>query len=279
MLTLSGPEIENIVSELRDRRGIRFDRYRSTTVCRRIASRLAVLNIASPTNYLERLRDDLDECDRLIDTILINVSSFFRDPIVFENIAQRILPEIVEHRTEQNQRTIRAWSAGCAAGEEAFSLCILIHRVLKDEFESWTPFIFATDIDRECLATAREGSFSEDRLAETKLGDLKTYFSPTGAGYMVRPTIRDMVSFSYDDLTSEALLAPVDSVFGDFDLVLCRNVLIYFSPELQDAVIEKLCRTLIPGGYLILGESEALGQSVASRFRAIDQRMRIFQKF
>ena len=278
MLTLSWSDIESIVSVLRDRLGIRFDRYRPATLCRRIANRLAAVDIASPADYLERLRDDPSECDRLIDAILINVSSFFRDAIVFESIAQHVLPEIIEHRAEQGQLTIRAWSAGCAAGEEAFSLSILIHRALKAEFENWKPFIFATDIDRECLAVANRGHFPEESFAETKLGDLNNYFSPTGAGYTVSPMIHNMINFSYDDLTSEELVAPADSVFGSFDLVLCRNVLIYFSPGLQDAVLGKLCRTLVPGGYLVLGESESIGQSVADRFRAIDPRMRIFQK-
>ena len=270
--------LEAVLEELRRVRGLDLSDYRRSTLERRLAARMARLRLKDPGEYLQRLRSDPSECDRLIEAIVIKVSSFFRDPLVFELLAHRVLPLIMERHRREHTRQIRVWSAGCAAGEEAYSVAILLAQALEDEDFPWLPYICATDISPQALAAAQTGRYRRESLETTQLGILDRFFRPTAEGFEVIPEIRRMVHFSRDDLTSRQSLAPADSVFGSFDLVLCRNVLIYFSLDLQKRVLDKLYRALNPGGFLVLGMSESLPPEMEPRLTAIDRPHRIFQK-
>jgi chemotaxis methyl-accepting protein methylase len=155
---------------------------------------------------------------------------------------------------------------------------MLIHAALKGKPGDWSPLVFGTDLNEESLREARHGIYGRDKLESTKLGVLEEYFVPHGDRYEVSPAIRNAVRFSRDDLAAADRLCPAESVFGGFDLVLCRNVIIYFKRELQEAVLGKLRRCLEPGGYLVLGSAEFLCEASAERFRVVDARNRIFQK-
>jgi len=275
---MSDSVLPPVLAELRQARGLDLSGYRRATLKRRLAARMARLRLKDPGEYLQRLRSDPLECDRLIETIVIKVSSFFRDPIVFELLARRILPSIMARHRRDHTRQIRVWSAGCAAGEEAYSVAILLAQALEDEDFPWLPYICATDISAEALAAAQTGSYRRESLETTQLGVLEHFFQPTAEGFEVIPEIRRMVHFSRDDLTSRLSLAPADSVFGSFDLVLCRNVLIYFSLDLQKRVQDKLYGALNTGGYMVLGMSESLPPEMAPRLIAVDRAHRIFQK-
>jgi chemotaxis protein methyltransferase CheR len=270
--------LEAVLEELRRVRGLDLSDYRRSILERRLAARMANLRLKDPEEYLQRLRSDPLECDRLIEAILIKVSSFFRDLLVFELLAQRILPSIIERHRQDHTRQIRVWSAGCAAGEEAYSVAILLVQALEDEDFHTLPYICATDISPEALATAQTGRYRRENLETIQLGILDHFFRPTAEGFEVIPEIRSMVHFSRHDLTSRHSLAPADSVFGSFDLVLCRNVLIYFSLDLQRRVQDKLYGALNPGGYLVLGMAESLPPETAPRLTAVDRPHRIFQK-
>ena len=271
-------DVEQVSAELKRVRGIDLSGYRHAMLERRLRARMTRLDTTDFPAYLDRLRTDPHECDRLIDTIGINVSEFFRDPIVFEILAQDVLPDLIERRRRAGTREIRVWSAGCAAGEEAYSIAILLHRALKDEGSAWTTRIFGTDIDLDALVAANAGVYPTARFENTKLGVLNSYFVPDGEGYRVRPFLRKMVRFSRDDLTSPNSFAPAESVFGSFDLVLCRNVLIYFSREYQPRIVDKLCRSLAAGGCLVLGKAESLSGASEQKLAVIDRRHRIYQK-
>ncbi len=170
------------------------------------------------------------------------------------------------------------WSAGCASGEEPYSMAILLSEVLEQEKQDWTIHIFATDIDEGALEEARAGVYGEDRLEDAKLGIVRKYFLRTGGSFEVLPEIRDMVMFSRDDLTSPSLGAPSESVFGSFDIVLCRNVLIYFNGDLQRVVCRKLADSLVCGGHLVLGEADGLAGEVSGAFEALDELSRVYRK-
>ena len=271
-------DVEQVSAELKRVRGIDLSGYRHAMLERRLSARMIRLGTTDFPAYLDRLRTDPTECDRLIDTIGINVSEFFRDPIVFEILAQDVLPDLIERRRRAGTREIRVWSAGCAAGEEAYSIAILLHRALKDEVSAWTTRIFGTDIDLDALAAANAGVYPTAQFENTRLGVLNDYFVPDGEGYKVRPFLRRMVRFSRDDLTSPNSFAPAESVFGTFDLVLCRNVLIYFSREYQPRIVDKLCRSLAAGGCLVLGKAESLSGASEQKLAVIDRRHRIYQK-
>ncbi|QTA87227.1 CheR family methyltransferase [Desulfonema magnum] len=270
--------LNKILEELRRARGIDFSNYRTAILTKRLSARMTRLSIKDPFKYLERLWADPSECDCLIDAIAIKVSSFFRDPIVFETIAQRVLPRIIEINRHSKMSQIRVWSAGAASGEEAYSIAILIHELLANEAIQWHPYIFATDISRESLKKAEAGRYPRESLKNTKVGILDKYFTVKDNVYEIRPVIRKMVRFSHDDLTSKDRIAPADSVFGAFDLILCRNVIIYFSSELQKRVLHKLYNALARGGFLILGNSESLDPETERRLIFTDSRNCIFQK-
>jgi chemotaxis protein methyltransferase CheR len=271
-------DLKPILATLQRLRGIDFSNYRSNTLTRRISARLYQLGFNDYAAYLERLENDPTECDQLIDVIAINVSSFFRDPIVWEMLNQRILPALIEKKSQKGVREIRAWSAGCAAGEEIYSLAILIEQALKKNNSTWVTSLFATDIDRKALDRAAKALYTREYLADTKLGILDKYFKPAAESFKLSSAISSRVSFSRDDLTAEQTDSPAESVYGEFDLILCRNTLIYFNRELQNRVMHKFSRALAPGGYLILGSSESLSDEIVPRFRAVDSRNHIYQK-
>lgn len=269
--------LDRVLTELSHARAIDLSGYRRSMLERRLEARLTLLNISEPAAYLERLRAEPAELDALIEAVSINVTTFFRNPVFWEILGQSVVPSIVEHKQATRSREIRIWSAGCASGEEAYSLAILVHEVLGDELEEWKTHIFATDLSEQALKTAARGIYPRERLESTRLGILERYLTANNGAYEVHPFVRRMVWFSRDDLTSTRM-APVASIYGSFDLVLCRNVLIYFARPLQRRVLDKLTRSIAAGGYLALGESELVEKNNDYGLTVVDRRNRIYQK-
>ena len=272
--------MSNLLVALKALRGVDLSGYRPGTLQRRVAARMAQVKVADVDEYVRGLYLDPDECDRLISMIAIKVSSFFRDPIVFELTAQKLLTDIIDrnHRKDAPGGDIRIWSAGCATGEEAWSLAILLHQALKGERNDWTVQIFATDLDPNALVTAETGVYPRDRLENVKLGFLDKYFVADEDGHRIRPFLRRMVRFSQDDLTSTQRHAPAESVFGTFDLIFCRNVLIYYSHDVQNHMFRRLHRSLAKRGYMVLGNAEGLNTEMESKLQTIDRINRIYRK-
>jgi chemotaxis methyl-accepting protein methylase len=271
------PDLVAILAEIKALRGIDFSLYRQGTLGRRIANRMAALGISDLQEYRRHLLDDAMEPDLLVEAIGIQVSHFFRDPYVFEYLAKYVLPAIIE-RKRANNREIRFWSAGCSTGEEAYTLAILLDLALRKETDCWLSYIFASDINGLALRFAADAIYPREKLLETKMGLIDTYFQVEAEGFRVRPFLRERVQFCHDDLVSTRTVAPAESIFGDFDLVLCRNVLIYFEPQLQEQVLQKLFRSLGASGFLVLGPSEMLPVQVAGQFRDFEPGCRIWQK-
>jgi chemotaxis protein methyltransferase CheR len=277
---VSGMEenLDFVLAELKKVRGVDLSGYRRAVLHRRLAARMSRVGDRGFAAYIERLRNDPEEYDRLIEAVAVNVSSFFRNPLVFEILAKQIVPEIIDRKERQGSREVRAWSAGCAQGEEAYSIAILLHRALCGENPPWTAMIFATDIDGEALAAARRAVYAREKLASVKLEIVDRYFKKEGDGYALEPGVRDWVHFSRDDLLSGDHDSPRESVFGSFDLVMCRNVLIYLSRHVQETVLHRLTGTLAPGGYLVLGAAESLTPDIEVGQQAVDGRNRIYRK-
>lgn len=271
-------DLKAILATLKRLRGIDFGHYRPNMLIRRISARLDQLGLSDYSVYLMKLESDPTECDTLIDAIAVNVSSFFRDPIVWEILDQSILPALIEKKRQLSRREIRVWSAGCAAGEEIYSIAILLQQVQEKNDPSCVLSLFATDIDSKALNGAQKALYAREYFSDTKLGILDKYFIPVVGNYKLKSSISNMVRFSRDDLTSEQTDSPAESVYGEFDLILCRNVLIYFNRELQNRVMHKFSRALADDGYLILGGSESLGDEISPWFRVVDSRNRIYQK-
>ena len=272
--------LDKILKRLYENRGIDFSDYKPCCLKKRLSARMEMLRIKDPVQYFEYLCQDPSESDHLLNIFAVRVSSFFRNPVVFELIAQKVLPKIIAGKKNSGAGQIRVWSAGCASGEEAYSIAILIYEALIHEnMDEWYPLIFGTDISEESLAMAEKGIYKRDALENTKIGIFDRYFSSDGNGrYRISPFIKNMVRFSQDDLASKERFAPADSVFGSFDLILCRNVLIYFSSKLQKRVIDKLYKALDDKGFLVIGDSESLFTLTEEKLTELDSRNRIFQK-
>lgn len=235
---------------------------------RRIWKRVLAVHADSMDAYYDYLVTTPAELAELIVVLTINVSSFFRDPLVFEQLYE-LLKEIIVSKQQDQQNTIRIWSAGCSGGEEAFSVAMIIDDLLRHKnLGPMDVTIFATDIDDRSLKRAEQGIYLETDIMDVKHKYVKQYFFETGNGYRISPEIRKMVCFSKYDLLDRHHYAPPESVYGNFDVVLCRNVLIYFIAEYQEIILKKLLRSLNGHGLLVLGEAEVL----PDRYRGIVQR-------
>lgn len=261
-----------LLAYVRQRRAVDFSAYRSGTVRRRLALRLAATGCSDYAAYLQTLKADPAELAALLDALTIKVSAFFRNPLVFEVLRERALPELLE---ASRGRTLRVWCAGCARGEEPYSVAILL-RELRKEKSAAPPFILATDIDREALAEARAGRYPAEALAEVKKVYLDRYFTPEKERFRLNEAVRSMVVFAEHDLACGS--APREGLFSDYQLILCRNVLIYFDLDLQVRVLRGLAERLTPGGYLLLGEAETLLPPTAGEFAEILPGTKIFRK-
>ena len=257
-----------ICAVLNSRLGRDFGQYKSSTLMRRVRRRMQVLHIEDPDEYITQLRKLPNEPDLLFREILIGVTRFFRDPAMFEALAETVLPELISSGAPDEP--IRVWVAGCATGEEAYSLAILFKEALTAAESTRNVTIFATDIDDRAVTIARAGLYSDLIEADTTVERLERHFVKEAQRYRVAKHIRDMCVFSTHDLVK-------DPPFSRLDMVSCRNLLIYFEAPLQQRVIATFHYGIRPNGFLWLGPSETIAAS-ARLFKAFDKRSRIFRR-
>ena len=253
-----------ICALLHQHTGHDFGRYKKGTLLRRIRRRLQLHHIESIAEYVKKLENDAAEAAALLKDLLIGVTQFFRDPEAFQVLAEQVLPRIVENKTTP----IRIWIPGCASGEEAYSLAILLREEL-DHIETRVQ-IFATDLDAEAIAEARQGLYATEIAEQVSSERLARFFLPTGQGYQATEELRDMCIFSERSLIR-------DPPFSQLDLISCRNVLIYLGAELQKKLFPLFHYALRPGGFLFLGPSEGIAGS-PGLFEPVDAKNRIFRR-
>ncbi|HHT9107031.1 MAG TPA: CheR family methyltransferase [Candidatus Wunengus sp. YC63] len=266
-----------LLSKIYEERGFDFRQYNTNMLERRLARRLSTTGAKTYQEYARVLDVDSSEYEKLFDGLTINVSHFFRDPLVFELLYKVVLPEMIAYKAQHGDTYIRTWSAGCAQGEEPYSVAILLTELLGEQLNDYHVTIYATDIDRNALDKAKIGEYQESGVLEVKKGFLDKYFSHNRS-YKIKESIKELVDFSFHDLASEKFIAPPRSVFANFDLILCRNVLIYFTRELQRKVLSNLEAALNKGGYLVLGETETLPMNMQKDFICKDGMCKIYQK-
>ncbi|HEV8323016.1 MAG TPA: chemotaxis protein CheB, partial [Myxococcota bacterium] len=264
----AGAQLGRICEILRARTGHDFSGYKAATLVRRIQRRLNVYQLASVAQYVDRLRGDPGEVERLLQDLLIGVTHFFRDPEAFDVLAGHAIAPIVARAGADE--SIRVWTPGCATGEEAFSLAILLLEEMERCDVRRTVQIFAGDIDQAALAVARAGVYPDGIAAQVGRERLDRFFVRERQGFQIAKRVREMCVFSAHDLIR-------DPPFSRVDLVVCRNLLIYLEAELQRHVMTLFHYALRPGGFLFLGPSEsAVGP--ANLFRAVDKRWKLFQR-
>jgi two-component system CheB/CheR fusion protein len=250
--TLTGGDdgrLSEIVAYLREMTSHDFTLYKRGTLERHVARRMARASIASASSYLAWLRLDEGELMALAREMLINVTSFFRDPLVFAYLAKDVAPALV--RDHPAGVALRIWTAGCSSGEEAYSLAILFLEEISAQKRDIKLQIFASDVDADAVVVAREGHYGDLIEADVTAERLKRFFTPEGRGYRVSPELRNHVVFTVHDVLS-------DPPFAKVDIISCRNLLIYLLPEAQARVASAFHFALNPGGLLLLGNSEAI---------------------
>lgn len=245
-----------------------FKHYKTSTLIRRVGRRMQILRVATASAYVERLRQDREEAHALFRELLIGVTAFFRDPEAFKALDEQVLPFLLENRGPRDP--VRIWVPGCATGEEAYSLAMLIRERLEATGSALEVQIFATDINERALLTARQGAYPLGIAEDVSPERLKRFFLKKGNRYHVVKELREICLFSEHDLIR-------DPPFSRLDLISCRNLLIYLGPHLQKKLVPLFHYALRPGGYLLLGPSESISTH-RELFRAIDVRHRISQR-
>ena len=270
--------LKPILDYLLEKRGFDFSGYHPAMLERRIGQRLTATSSKDFGDYLCCLQRNAPELDRLLDVLTINVSRFFRDTLTFELIADRILPAMVRDKIQARDHSLRVWSAGCARGEEPYSLAIIFHELLRKEEVAMNLHLFATDIDGGALVDAGGALYPLSSVENIKHRLLTKYFTPEGISFRLMPEIKERVTFSLYDMLDKKHGVPPESVFGNFDLVVCRNLLIYFNTEYQETIFEKLYHSLANHGYLILGEAEAPTMTYRRHFSRVLDFSPIYRK-
>jgi two-component system CheB/CheR fusion protein len=261
--------LPTIIELLRTRTVHDFSLYKSGTLQRRIERRMAMANIETDgiADYLAMLREDSSERDLLAKDLLINVTSFFRDPAVFDCLAETISPDMIgSHAVDQ---PLRIWIAGCSTGEETYSLVMLFREEIARQKSNVKLQFFASDVDPDAVMSAREGLYAATIAADVSAERLARFFVKDKHGYRVLPELRESVVFTVQDVLA-------DPPFSRLDLVTCRNLLIYLRPEAQARVISLFHFALRPGGILVLGSAETIG-AVQGRFEMISKTARIYR--
>jgi len=261
-------DLQTFLERLRAQTGLDFLAYKRPTIERRLQRRMAAVGATDLIGYRNYLERHPEERQRLVESFLIKVTDFFRDTEVFDFLRRHILPTLIGEARHRGE--LRIWSAGCSTGEEAYSVAIMVSELLADETAPLPVRIFATDIAGEAVEFARRGIYPESALAAMSSDMIERNFVRSDAGYEVRKPVRSLVIFGEHDLGNRA-------PFPRIDLVLCRNVLIYFTTDLQRRVLQRFAFALHAGGYLVLGKSETVSPLPA--YFALEQsRLKVFRR-
>ena len=261
------PTFEALLLHLKEARAFDFTGYKRSTLLRRVERRMAQIGSTDYLDYLDHLEVHPDEFTALFNTILINVTGFFRDPDAWDYLAREYLPPLVAARPDA---PVRVWSAGCASGEEAYTLAIVLAELLGPEQFRARVKIYATDVDDEGLVQARQGVYTDREIAGVPAELVERYFEKSGHRHAFRRDLRRSVIFGRNDLVQDAPISRVD-------LLVCRNTLMYFNAETQAKILRRFPFALAEHGLLFLGKAEML-LSHPGLFTPIDLKHRVFRK-
>lgn len=274
----AGPRIDTAVDAILDAlyaaRRVDFRGYRRSTIERRLQHRIAAVGASGYRAYLQLLSRDPTEFDRLITHLTLKVTGFFRNPPVFELLRNHILPTLLA-----NRERLSFWSAGCATGEEPYTLAIMVEELSENGVHNGIVNIVGSDIDCGALEMARSAIYSQAAIASLPAELVGRWFLPQtgnhGTHHVLRGEARRHVHFVQHNIVDSEAPPPEGALF---DLILCRNVLIYFQRPLQAQAVDLLHRLLRPGGFLVIGEAESLAEPLEHQYLCLDRRLRVFQK-
>ena len=262
--------LEPLLEHLKNSRGFDFTAYKRGTLSRRIDKRMSSIGVNSYSEYVDYLQVHQDEFENLFNAILINVTSFFRDPEAFEYLKAEVIPHVIADTKKNIGGQIRIWSAGCASGEECYSVAILFAEALgagpfRDRVK-----LYATDVDEEELAVARQATYTDHQIEGLPVDYRNKYFDRIGHRWVFKKDFRRSIIFGRHDLLDDAPISKVD-------LLLCRNTLMYFNHEAQAKIVNRFRFALRDGGFLVLGKAEML-VNFSEAFTPTDLKQRVFTK-
>ncbi len=263
-------ELQSFLEKIYREGGFDFREYKETTLKRRIGRRLRARGVDTYAGYEHVLSQDPAEYDRLFNDLTINVTSFFRDVAAFEALEKVVLPSVIS-RNAGTGKAIRIWNAGCATGEEPYSIAIILMEFLGRDMALWDITVMATDIDGRALKQAEDGIFNSGAVKGIQTPWLEKYFLQEKSGFRVQPVLRKSVIFERHDLTG-------DPPYRNLDLTVCRNVLIYFESPLQTRVFTAFHEGMKDGAFLLLGKSEMPATTTKPMFDCVDTTAKLFRK-
>ena len=258
--------VEKVLRYLREARLFDFTGYKRGTLSRRIGRRMQQVQVDSYDDYVDYLEVHPEEFEQLFNTLLINVSSFFRDPDAWESVRSTVIPDIVARRSGG---VIRVWSAGCSTGQEAYTAVMLLAEEIGPDAVKERVKVYATDLDSEALERARQAEYSAREVESVPEELLSRYFRPSGRNFVFSHELRRSVIFGRHDLLRDAPISRTD-------LLVCRNTLMYFNAETQEQLLHRLHFSVADHGFLFLGKVEMLSQT--ELFQVVDSKHRIFRK-
>lgn len=245
--------------------------YKDTYLQRRIGVRMRSCGSKAYSDYIHYLDSNPTEYDHLLEDLTINVTQFFRDQIVFKAMEEEVLPLLIYDKVKQGKNDITIWSAGCSSGEEPYSIAIMIRELLGEEFDHFNLTIIGSDIDDFSLDAASVGKYLPRQVTNIKKEYLEKYFTLEGEMYQLSQDIMDMVDYRKIDLIASKPPAK-------FDCIFCRNVVIYFTREMQEHLYMKFFESLNYGGYFVMGNTETLVGEASQLLTTFKSRERIYQK-
>lgn len=273
MENITDPELRNLIRKVHGKTGIDLGQYKDSYIARRLSTRMKALGAPTYGSYARMFDTNADEYDKVVDAFTINVSEFFRDKDAYRVIKDKVIPAIVADKVSTGRRSLRIWSAGCACGEEVYSISMILHDVLGKEYDKFAIRLYATDIDDVCMKKAQEGLYDPVSLKNVDKTFLDRFTTGTPAGKIaVNDTIKRNVTFRHYDLINGGPFG------GYFDLILCRNVMIYFSEPQKKKLIGHFFDSLNPGGYLVIGKTETLTTDTRSAFVPAYGLERVYRK-
>jgi chemotaxis protein methyltransferase CheR len=270
--------IENIVKSVLEQHNVDISRYDESFLAKTIAGRMDATSSKTTQDYISLLAKEPAESSNLIESLTNCHSEFFRNNLTFALLEQFILPRIFKDKEQDHGREVRIWSAGCSGGQEPFSIAILADEYRQTSKSKIGFTLFATDNNEKRLETARQGIYDENALRNVRLGHIKPYFNRKNEQFQVISQIRDQVDYSFFDLLDHASISPPASIYGDFDLIFCSNLLYYYNQETQKKILVKISRALNEGGFLITSEAEKSIVNLVRGFRTFAHPAPVFVK-
>lgn len=249
-------DIKNILDIIEKKCGKDMSVYSESFLEKTIVKRLSEISSTGVGDYPDYLISEPGEIDIILDSFNISYSLFFRSSLDFSILEQLVFPEIFQRKESGGSKAARMWSAGCAQGQELYSLLMLADKLINDRSQGFSVMAFGTDISGTALKKAEKGDYDANSLQNMSLSYITKYFNKTDNKYELHDSIKKKADFSYYDMLDNASATPPSSIYGEFDFIACCNLLIYYKPEAQRLILEKLYRSLSDKGYLLVDFSE-----------------------